>query len=264
MESELFTNKMDFSRWLSKKLYLASIGFYATIGILMVLSALATKAFGQKTIIASFAIFFIVALLKAAYESLVIYETPIKSLSPKKMMLLSSVTSGIMTIISVAIKPYIGYFSIPVSIIISLLIVKRLKEALWPATAHTGFFAKLPAKLEAVGPGRYIFFGSLVGITYLAYGKLDFNFFYSFAAAFFVSMIFEEFYNLTKLYEQKLDTRTITQMLLWTSCCAAMSSGIVFVMMEKFGYSGQFSTIASVVFLKLIQPIGSHKFVLDL
>jgi hypothetical protein len=73
-------NKMEFSRWLSKKLCLASVGFYATIGAIMVLSAFFTNTLGLHKVIASFVTFFSVILARTIYESLVIYEAPVKSL----------------------------------------------------------------------------------------------------------------------------------------------------------------------------------------
>ena len=92
--------KIDFSRWLSTKLYLINVGMYATIGLIMLLPTILTKQLEIQPIIASFMAFFIVSFLRAAYESLVIYEAPVKSLSLHKMLILTLVTSGLMLFVS--------------------------------------------------------------------------------------------------------------------------------------------------------------------
>ena len=256
--------KIDFSRWLSTKLYLINVGMYATIGLIMLLPTILTKQLEIQPIIASFMAFFIVSFLRAAYESLVIYEAPVKSLSLHKMLILTLVTSGLMLFVSAFLKPKLGYFSIPVALIISMIVVGKLKTALWSTTERSGFFAALPAKLELVSWGRYGFYGFLVGITYIAYAKYNLNFMYAFAAGFFVGMMFEESYNLIKLYEQKLTIKTLVAMIIWSLICAITSMVIVMVMMKQFNYSGQAATIISVLLLKLIQPLGSRKFILGL
>jgi hypothetical protein len=254
--------RIDFLRWLSKKLYLITVGTYATIGLIMLLPPLIAMHFSIPMTAASFGVFFIVAFLRAAYESLVIYEAPVKSLSIYKMLILALITSSVISLASAYLKPKVGYFSIPLAIIISMFIVGRLKEVLWGATQRPGFFAELPAKLELVSLGRYGFYAFLVGITYMAYAKYDLNFYFAFAGAYFIGMIFEESYNLIKLYEQKVTAKYVIPMIIRAACCAIVSAAIVWVMMSMLGYSGQPATIASVILLKLIQPLGSRKFIL--
>jgi hypothetical protein len=259
---------IDFLNWLSKKLYLATIGFYLTIGLIMLLPTIFAAMFGIPLHlivgVTAFSIKFVVVFLRAAYESLLIYEAPVKSLSPKKMLLLSLITATLMTLVSYYAKPSLGYFSIPVSIIISLLLVSRLKTAMWPVTPRHGFFALLPAKLGALSFGRYIFFGFLVGIAYLGYGKYGFNFYVVFATAYFVGMVVEELYNVVKVYEQKLNTKNVVATILWAVLCAGASAAIVWFMMSVLGYAGQAATITSVLVIKLIQPLGSRRFILGL
>jgi hypothetical protein len=254
--------RIDFLRWLSKKLYLITVGTYATIGLIMLLPPLIAMHFSIPMAAASFGVFFVVAFLRAAYESLVIYEAPAKNLSLYKMLTLTLVTSSVISLASAYLKPKVGYFSIPLAIIISMVVVGRLKELLWGATQRPGFFAELPAKLDLVALGRYGFYGFLVGITYMGYAKYGIDFYYAFAAGYFIGMIFEELYNLIRLYEQKLEVKYVVPMILWSAFCSIVSAAIVWVMMSMLGYSGQPATIVSVLLLKLVQPLGSNKFIL--
>lgn len=256
--------KIDFLHWLSKKLYLISIGMYATIGTVMLLPIFLTNFFGICPIIASFIAFFIVSFLRAAYESIVVYEYPIKSLSLSKMLVLVLVTSSVMSFVSYYLKPSMGYFSIPVAILISLRVVAKLKAALWPAVERPGFFHGLTAKLALNKFGMYGFYVFLVGISYVAVAKYNLDFNITFAAAFFIGMMFEEFYNLIQIYDQDLTTKPLVGIIAWSATCAIASSAIVWVMVGMLGFSGQPSTIISVILLKLVQPLGSRKFILEL
>jgi hypothetical protein len=254
--------RIDFLHWLSKKLYLTNVGLYATVITIMVLPTLFNKALGISPAIASFTTFFIVSFMRATYESLIIYEAPVKSLSLHKILVLVLVTSIIMSFISCYLKPSLGYFSIPVAIIIAMVIVNKLKAALWSSTKRPRFFHELPTKLNANRLGMYGFYGFLIGIAYTAYGKYGFNFEYVFPTAFFIGMLFEESYNLVNVYEQKFSTTSLIKIIIWSVFCAILSTVIVLLLMLKFGYSGQASTIAGVMLIKIIQPLGSLKFIL--
>lgn len=254
--------RKDFVKWLSKKLYLVQLAFYATVGLIMLTPFLLVKYFGLNQLIASFISIFVIAFLRAGYETLVIYEAPAKHLSPSKMAALSFATALLNTVISYFLKPALGYFSIPVSIIISLVFVVKLKAALWPAGARPGFFAFLPEKLSLVANGRYRFFIFLVGIAYVGYGKLGYSFPITFSIAYLVGMLFEEYYNLTKVYELKLKTKSGFALIILALLFAITSSAITVLMIKGFGFSGQVATISSVVLLKLVQPFFFNKFVL--
>ncbi len=253
--------RIDFLKWLSTKLYLATIGFYGTICLVMTLPTLSTKVLETPQLLANFAAFFIVVFLRAAYESLVIYETPAKSLSLGKMLILTFVTSSTMALMAYFLKPKLGYFSIPIALVISMVLVGKLKSALWPTHERPGFFHTLPLKLSQAATGRYIFFGFLVGIAYLAVGKLGCSFSYSFTTAYFIGMLLEEAYNTTHLYEQPIKVNLFIPLFFWALCCALLSTALIITMMKGFSFSGQIATITSVIMIKLIQPLGSRKFI---
>jgi hypothetical protein len=256
--------RIDFLSWLSTKLYLINVGMYATIGLIMVLPKLFVSNLGMQPLVASFIAFFIVSFLRAAYESVIIYETTIKNLSIYKMLILTFCTASAMSLISFFLKPKIGYFAIPVAISIAAMIVGRLKAVLWPSTEHPGFFSELPAKLELNKQVMYRFYAILVGISYLAVAKYNFDFNYSFAAAFFIGMMFEEVYNVRYLYDRELSDKVLVSMTAWAAICAITASALIWVMVGFMHLSGKPATIISVVLLKLIQPLGSRKFILGL
>lgn len=248
---------IDFVNWLSKKLYEVNVGFYLTVGLIMALPALFVLS-GMPEFIARFSAFFIIAFLRAAYESVVVYETPVKKLSLPKMLLLTFVTASCLSLVAHFLRPQIGYFSIPVSFVISMLVVGKLKTFLWSATQRTGFIALLPEKLKLVSRARYGFFLALVGISYLAYGRFGVDFIYAFTAAFFVGMMFEELYNTTKIYEQSITKKLAIATVIWSIVCAVAATLFVVVLIKQVGVSNQAATIISVILVKLIQPLGSR------
>jgi hypothetical protein len=259
MESQ---NNIQFSNWLSKKLYLINVALYATIGVIMLLPQFCFKTLCIPYLGSLIISFFIVTILRALFETLVIYEAPVKSLSVSKILTLAVVNTVVLTAIFYLIKPKVGYFSIPVSFLISLMVIGRLKALLWPTSTRTGFFAKLPTKLQANSLGIYSFYGFLVGITYLLYGVLNINFFIAFALGYFIGMVFEESYNLTGLFEEKLNLKSITPILSLSAICAIASSTVICLLMNYGNYSGQVATIIVVEIFKLIQPMLARKFIL--
>ena len=75
-------------------------------------------------------------------------------------------------------------------------------------------------------------------------------------------MMFEEAYNMIHVYDRPITPKTATSMIIWLSACAVISTATVWVMVGMLGFDGKAATIASVIVLKLIQPLGSRKFIL--
>lgn len=247
-----------FLHWLSKKLYLATAGFYLTIGLVMVTPPLVVKTTGLPLLVAGFIAFFVVIFLRTAYESVVIYEAPLSSLSPQKMSIFALTSATVMGLVTTFLQSSLGYFSIPISVIISLLTVGKLKAKLWQTTHREDFFAQLPTKLSAIGTGRYLFFAILVGITYFAYGKYNLSFPLTFATAFFIGMIVEELYNLTKVYEYTPNLKMVTDTIMWSALCTFAATTIIVALISALKLSGPTATIISVFVMKLVQPLGSY------
>lgn len=234
---------------------------YATVGVSMLLPFFLVSMLGMPQLIASFTAFLLISLSRSFFESMVIYKAPFNRLLVPKLVVLSVATAITMTALLSYLKIYCGNFAIPVAVILSRIIVGMLKTALWQATIRPGFFAELPAKLQLNMTGAYYFFGILVGITYMGYGKYGFNFEYIFPAAFFIGMICEELYILANVYELQPSSSTLFRLIPWAAACAIASTTIIVAMMKGFGCSGQVATIISVILIKLVQPLGSRKFV---
>jgi len=255
-------NRAEFLPWLATKLYLVTVALYATVGIVMVLPT-ALMACGMPPLGATFAAFFVVSLIRSLYESVVIYQTPTNKLAWEKILMLVLVNASVMTYVYCAIKPSLGYFSIPVALVISMAVVTRIKAALWPNHVPAGFFTQLPEKLQTNMLGNYGFFAILVIIARTTYGSYGIPFEYAFPAAFFVGMLFEESYKLIKVYELELHTKTAVAIAAWAACCAIIAT-VITILMIKLGCPPPAATIASVVMVKLLQPLGSRKFILVL
>lgn len=253
--------KIDFLKWLSNKLYLTNVAMYATIGVAMMLPFFLVNIFALPQIIANFAAFLTVSLMRGFYEGLLIYETSLNQTSIKKLLVLAIATALSMTVILLYLKESLGNFVIPAAVIISRIIVGKLKAALWENTNRPGFFEKLPDKLTLNMTGSYYFFGILVGISYVAYGKYGLNFEYIFPVAFFIAMIVEELYKIINVYETNLTHKTILRLISWAAICAVLTTAIIIVMMKAFGCTGQAATIVGVILVKLIQPLGSRKII---
>jgi hypothetical protein len=253
-------NREEFLPWLASKIYLTTIALYATIGIVMMLPS-ALKACGMPPLAATFTAFFIVSLVRALYESMIIYQTPFNKLALEKILALVVVNASVMTYAFCILKPELGYFAIPVALVISTAVVTRLKAALWPNHTPAGFFAKLPAKLQTNMLGTYGFFAILVIIARTTYCSYGVPFQFAFPAAFFAGVLFEEVYKMISVYEQELHTKAIRAIVAWAAFCAVIATALT-VLMITLGCPEQAATIASVVIVKLLQPFGSRKFIL--
>lgn len=254
-------NNKNFINWLSKKIYLMNLSVYATIDVIMLLPTICMAIVCLPFIVSLFIAFFLVTILRSYFESMIIYEIHIKQLPTSKIIYFSLLNALILTTIYFFIKPKLGAFAIPVTIFVSLAIVKRLKKFFFTTKSREGFFERLSEKLNNNSVSMYGFYAFLVPITLILYKFLNLNFFIAFFIGYFIGMFFEEYYNLIKAYEIKLSLKSLTKLLIWTIICSLMSCLIIYAMMS-YNYSGQVSTIISVIIMKLIQPLGTRNFIL--
>lgn len=254
------SENLTYSQWLSKKLFLANLGFYSTIAAVMTLPSVFVSM-DIPPLLASFFAFFIVVFIRAGYESLVIYEAKFHQIEPLKMAALSAITATSSSLISFFAKPALGYFAIPVAVMVSMLIVNKIKAILWPAHERQGFFAQMPAALNEVTFARYRFFAILVLGTYFAYGKYGISFPLAFPASFFVGMMVEEWSVIINAYKQKIGNKQIIGSIIWSIICSAEAIGIVGLLKNGLDFPYQTATIIGVLVIKLIQPLGSRKFI---
>lgn len=257
--------RTDFLCWLSTKLYVINVGFYATVGLIMLLPHSIVYIVAIPAFAASLMAFFVVLFLRTIYETMVVYEVSFKRLSFGSMLIFSVIMSVVLALVSYFLKPMIGFFSIPVSIMLSTMLVGKCKAVLFVVKPRPGFFVELPAKLKIDVLARYGFFAFLVGGTYFVCQRCGMDLFiYAFAVSFFIGMLFEETFLMLKLYDQDFTVKSAIGLTVWTITCALVSTAIVAVMLKYAGCSGAAATITSVIVIKLIQPLGSRKFIIGM
>lgn len=245
-------------KWLWKKLYLYTAALYVSIGTIMLLPSWCSTTLQLPRPFALFISFFLISLTRALYESVILYEAKLRQIISSKLVLFALLNGSLMTALVYFIKPTIGYFAIPFSMVISSVIVNALKNRLLPSREKTGCFALLPEKIKQMMSHTYRFYIIFVGLAILAYQHYAASFPLAFSGAFFIAMLVEEFFNLTELYHIPLQAKAIIVTGLWSAECAANGIGLVWIFMNQFCYSAQAATIVSVIIIKLLQPLGAR------
>lgn len=249
----------NFALWLWKKLYLSIIALYASIGIVMLLPTWCTETLQLPRPLALFVSFFIISYARVLYESMLLYETKFS----KKQLLIKSlqfalINGGCMTVLVFLIKPVLGYFAIPLSIVLSSLAVKTLKSILFPSKENVGFLVELPNKISLMMSHTYRFYLIFVGLALLAVKAYAVNFFLAFTGAFFIAMLIEEITNIQELYQYTLTMKIVTLTIFWSILCAVGTGSLVWLFMQQLCYPGPLATILSVIAIKLLQPLGKR------
>jgi hypothetical protein len=234
----------------SKKVYLHQVLFYGTIGGLMALPT--CLACWCPLSIANFLSFFVIVYLRALCETHFLYGSPFKSVSFAKTAFFSLATAGLMTVFLILIKPTLGWFAIPVSIIFALQIVGKLKSRFWPNGAATD---QLSQKIRTNTTITYVFFAIFVPITIVLYAHFHMNFTVSMASGYLLGGVVEELGILRILYKERLAVQKILFCLIWSTLCAGFAATSIWVMMQYMGLAGQPATIIGIILARLIQPL---------
>lgn len=217
--------KTDFACWLSKKLYLQTLGLYANVFLTVGLLFGFTKIFALSLepswhmLVFGGVVGIINVFLSMKYEKMVIFE-----------------------------KKWSDSFS-------------RYRK--WHDKPDDPF-VRLNAKLKKNTHFLWFFYSNLAFFTYIFYGWLHYNFYPVFMIGFFLSMVTEEGFTLEKTYEMQLTGRSSAAVLLWSALCAFASTAIIWSLVNYFNFSLLVAVITGVILIKLIQPLGSRKFVLGL
>lgn len=257
MELQINNQSLN-SRWLWKKLYLYILALYTSIGVIMLLPSWCSTTLQLPRPFALLLSFILVSFARALYEGVILYEAKLAQFLSSKLVFFALLNGGMMTALVYFIKPELGYFAIPLSMVISSVVVNALKNALWPARERTGFFALFPKKIKQMMSHVYRFYIIFVGLTILGYNHYGISFLLALSGAFFIAMLIEEFYNLTALYQMPIVAKTVVITVLWSALCAVSISALVWLLMQQLCYSGQAATIISVVIVKLLQPLGAR------
>lgn len=251
----------DFLQWLHKKLYLMNLGLAITVTTLVLLPRFLTKSFDFSRVWSSFIIFFVVTFLQTFYDNMIVYDVRYEKISWLNTFLFAGVYAVSMVFVSFVIKPNCGYYYIPFSLLISMFVVGKTKIALRPERSSEGFLHVLPKRIAAQRTSIYLFYAILIGGTYGAYSLCHVKFYLAYGGAFFVGMLCEEFFIVTKIYKQKVVLWRGVAEILWAGICTGISVGIIwglvsyFHLSTKTGY--QQATLMSLLVVKLLEPLGS-------
>lgn len=241
-------------RFFAKKLYFQQLSVYGTIGFIMLLPYLLQPYFSLP--VASFLSFFVVVTLRALFETCVLYEVSFGRVSVSKILVLSLATAGLMTFFLVLVKPKLGWYAIPLSIIFASTVVGKLKTKLWPnGGASSEPFAQLAEKIRLNTTISYAFYAIFVPITVISYVCYHVWFFAAVFFGYFVGAVFEELCVSVLLYAKRLVIRNVCISLLWSACCAGLAALVIWATTNLLGLEGQAATIIGIITLKLVQPL---------
>ena len=219
--------KIDFAHWLSKKLYLQTVGVYANLVLAWGLMFIFTKFFALSFTQASVPLFVVIffggffsAFLFGVYEGMVIREKSLRE---------------------ALLRSYKKWHDKP-----------------------DDPFVRLNAKLKMNVLVFWMFYGGLAVLTYIFYRGLNYNFYPVFLIVFFLSMVTKEGATLEKIYEMRLTAKSWIAIFVWSAVCAFLSTAIVFGLVNYFNFSLLIAVVTSVILVGLVQLLGSRKFILGL
>ncbi|MFA5075170.1 MAG: hypothetical protein WC436_03655 [Candidatus Babeliales bacterium] len=257
------TNLTALNQKLSNKFYLFSAGLYAAVasifGFIFVFQFL-----GLNQITAIFIGYFLTVLWRAFYDQLIILELKIKQLNIKNNFILALTSACVLSILYYFIRGPLGDWAVPITIIISMKITGKIRKFLWPdgSKNYSEFLKIYLQKIQIYMLGLYGFFLAVALITYKIVKIFGLPYFYfAFAAGILIGLIFEQIYNLIKIYEIKLTTKNIFISIAIAIISSIFCTSLVFVFMQILAFSGKTATIIGIIVLKITQPL-SFKFLI--
>lgn len=239
-------------------LYLSSVGMYATVGGLFGGIYVLQQDFGLGYWKANLLAFFVVILVRALYESLVVHKTPWRSVEIQKFIEFSAKSALFLVPILYVLKGPLGEWAVLVTVAISSRITGRIKARLWPSMTHASseplrriFEKKLPVFVRCL----YVLFLATAVSTYFGVQLWGLaHFFPIFGFSLFVSLLLHMMLEWHLVYERSIDLRFMT----WCVLISAVSS--IVVVAYLFGtigvcqWQGKPATISGLIGLKLLQP----------
>lgn len=246
---------------LANKFYLYSIGMYAAITSVFGGLYVFHSVLGLNQLVSIFIAYFITVLWRSLYDQLTIYKLKIQQINLKNNLILALIGALTLAVLYYFIKPLLGDWSIPVTIIISMRIIGKIKTFLWPTNTN-----KLPEllkiyskKLKAYIYGLYGFF---IGVALITSQFMNFYgksyFYFAFALGIFIGLLFEQLYEFITIYKIKLMKFNIFMSTTIAIFFAILCTTLAFILMQSIGFSGKVATISGVISLKLIQPLISN------
>lgn len=239
-------------RWLATKFLLFSIGVYVTIAGIMGISWLAMRL-GIGTLASTFVAFCATVFVRTFYEQIVILDIPKTRIEPGKNALFSLIYAIIMSFVFYVIRPPLGYWGIPVALVIAQAAIKPIKAYLWPSKPRPGLHELYEIKQSSFMASLYGFFCLLAFITITGAKSLHLNFAYAFGAAVFIALVASVLFELHYLYEQKIVVRTMTRWIIIALCLASMSAVACIGAIDLLGVSGKVATITTCCAVKIFE-----------
>ncbi len=249
---------ININKKLANKFYLFSIGLYLAVASVFLFLYLLQTIFGFNQLLAIFIGYFITVIWRAFYDQLTIYKLTIKQINFKNNLILALIAAFILAILYYFVKPLLGDWSVPFTVIISMQIIAKIRKFLWPNTA-----SKLPEllrlysqKIQFYTYGLYGFFIAIALITYefiILFGRT--HFYLAFAVGVLLGLCFEQLYDLMVVYKTKITKAMIVATMMIAIIFSILCSALVFMLMQEVGLSGKIATIVGIITLKLVQPL---------
>lgn len=185
--------------WLARKFLLFSLGMYATIAGIFVLTWMTNKM-GIHALVAPFIAFAVTIFARTFYEQIIIADIPYKYVMPSKNALFALIYAVIMSFIYNYIRAPLGYLGIPLAIVIAQRVIRPVKAFLWPAKPRDSLHELYARKQQSYMLSLYGFYGLLAAIAVYGVKHLQLNFIIGFSAAVFIIMNPR---NRTSIFEKK-------------------------------------------------------------
>lgn len=240
------------NQWLAKKFLLFSIGMYATIAGIFGLKQLGLTC----GIISPFNIlvaFLLTIFARTFYEQLIILDFPLQYINLGKNSLFALLYAIIMSIVFCTINAPLGYWGIPVAMVIAQALIKPIKAYLWQSKQRPGRYELYTAKQGRFMTSLYGFYGLIALLAVAGIKMLHMPFAFAFFSAVFIALLASSLYELQYLYENKITHKTLLTQLGIASLLAAIITTTVILAITKMGISGAAATIIGCIAVKTIQ-----------
>lgn len=170
----------------------------------------------------------------------------------EKNALFALIYASIMSFVFYFIKAPLGYWSIPIILVIAQTVVKPVKAYLWQAQPVQGLRKMYVEKQNIYMASLYGFYGLLATIAVTGVQYLNVPFVPAFGVAVLIALLATIMFEFHYLYEQQFDLKTA----LYLFCIAvalAIATTVSIVLLVSCGIQGKPATIIACVSAKIIE-----------
>lgn len=239
-------------KWLAHKYLLYSIGIYATLAGIAICTWLGI-IIGLPAWIAIFSAFTLTIFVRTFYEQIIILNMPRFAISLQKNTLFALIYSIIMSFAFYYIKGPLGYWAIPITLVIAQIVIKPIRSYLWATKPTQQPLRQLYAQKQNIYMASlYGFYGLLAAIAVTGVQYLHWPFVLAFGLAVCIALITSILFEFHYLYEQHFDIKIIAYLFLLAIVLTLATTAIV-ILLVKSGLSGKVATIITCVIAKIIE-----------